>query len=158
MTERNIYLEDIPLEEARARLEMALREAGRWGPLPGDMVPLTEALGRVTAEAVYARLSSPHYHSAAMDGYAVQAQDTLHATETRPVTLNVGAQAHPVNTGDPLPTEANAVIMIEDTQAMGDGQIAIRAAVAPWQHVRALGEDMVATELVLPPESPLAPS
>ena len=157
MTERNIYLEDIPLDEARARLEMALREAGRWGPLSGENVSLTEALGRVTADAVYARLSSPHYHSAAMDGYAVEARDTVYATETRPVTLKVGVQAYPVNTGDPLPEETNAVIMIEDTQDMGDGQIAIRAAVAPWQHVRALGEDMVATELVLPANHRLRP-
>lgn len=157
MTERNIYLEDIPLDEARARLELALRGAGRWEPLSGESISLTDALGRVTAEAVYAKISSPHYHAAAMDGYAVQAQDTLNATETRPVRLTIGAGAAPVNTGEPLPPDANAVIMIEDTQDMGDGQIAIRAAVAPWQHVRAMGEDMVATELVLPANHRLRP-
>lgn len=157
MTERNIYLEDIPLDEARARLELALRESGRWEPQPGETVSLADALGRITAEAVYARLSSPHYHAAAMDGYAVQAQDTLKATETRPITLTLDEQARPVNTGDPLPAEANAVIMIEDAQAVGDSQIAVRAAVAPWQHVRAMGEDMVATELVLPANHRLRP-
>jgi len=155
--ERNIYLEDIPLEEAQARLQAALREAGRDGPLPGERVPLDEAVGRVTADAVWAKISAPHYHAAAMDGYAVRAQDTLGATETRPLRLRVPEQAQPVNTGAPLPEGTNAVIMIEDTQPVGDDAIEIRAAVVPWQHVRMMGEDMVATELVLPANHPLRP-
>src|SRR5262249_54435702 len=111
--------------------------------------PLTEALGRVTAEPVWARLSSPHYHASAMDGDAVQAQDTLNATATRPINLTLNEQAIPVNTGEPLPTNTNARVMIEDVQQRGD-QIEIRAPIAPWRHVRLMGEDMVATELVLP--------
>ena len=86
MTERNFYLEDIPLEEARQRLEIALREIGHWESLSGEMVALINALGRITAEPVWAKRSSPHYHAAAMDGYAVYATDTLNATETRPIT------------------------------------------------------------------------
>jgi putative molybdopterin biosynthesis protein len=147
---RNVYLEDIPLAEARARLETALRQAGRWQALPGEPVPLAEALGRITAEPVWAKLSSPHYHAAAMDGYAVRARDTLNATETRPLSLALNEQAYPVNTGDPLPADTNAVIMIEDVQQPASDRIEIRAPIAPWQHVRMLGEDMVATELVLP--------
>lgn len=147
--ERNIYLEDIPLGEAQARLQAALREAGRDGPLPGEHVPLDEAVGRVTSDAVWAKINAPHYHAAAMDGYAVQTRDTLGATETRPRRLRIPEEAQPVNTGAPLPEGANAVIMIEDTQLIGDDAIEIRAAVVPWQHVRMMGEDMVATELVL---------
>lgn len=150
MTERNVYLEDIPLDEAHARLEMALREAGRWQPLSGEAIPLADALGRITAEPVWAKLSSPHYHAAAMDGYAVEAGDTVSATETRPITLRLQMQAYAVNTGDPLPPDTNAIIMIEDAQQISGEQIEIRAPVAPWQHVRPMGEDMVATELVLP--------
>jgi putative molybdopterin biosynthesis protein len=157
MTERNIYLEDIPLDDAWARLVAALRDKGRWQALPGEAVPLSAALGRITAEAIYARLSSPHYHSAAMDGYAVRAQETYGASETRPILLTIGQQAYPVNTGDPLPGETNAVIMIEAVQAIESGQIAVRAAVAPWQHVRAVGEDIVATELLLPANHRLRP-
>jgi putative molybdopterin biosynthesis protein len=85
-----------------------------------------------------------------MDGYAVQAKDTLNATETRPVTLTVNEQAYAVNTGDPLPQNTNAVIMIEHVQQSTPEKIEIRAAVAPWQHIRLMGEDMTATELVLP--------
>lgn len=157
MDGRNVYLEDIPLEQARARLLAALRAVGRDGPLPGERVALAAAPGRVTAEAVYARLSSPHYHAAAMDGYAVAAASTAGATETRPLTLRVPAEAQPVNTGDPLPAGRDAVIMVEHTQELeGDG-IAIRSAVVPWQHVRPLGEDVVSSELVLPPNHALRP-
>lgn len=147
---RKIFLEDIPLDEARSQLETALHEAGRWDPLPGQEIPLSEALSRITAGPVWAKISSPHYHSSAMDGYAVKAINTLDATETRPVILEVNRQAYPVNTGDPLPQDTNAVIMIEHVQQSAPNQIEIRAAVAPWQHVRLMGEDMTATELVLP--------
>ena len=150
MTKRNIYLEDIPLEEAQIHIHKALQEIGKWSPLSGEVVSLSDALGRVTSEPIWAKLSSPHYHTAAMDGYAVMAQDTLLATETRPVTLRVDEQAIAVNTGDPLPLLTNAVIMIEHVQPQGEGKIVIRASVPPWQHVRLMGEDMVATELVLP--------
>ena len=148
--ERNTYLTDIPMDEAQARLWAALAEHGRAGALPAETVPLREAAGRVTAEPVWAKRSAPHYHAAAMDGYAVRAADTQSATETRPVRLSVDEQARPVNTGAPLPGDANAVIMIEHVQQIDDDTIEIVAPVAPWQHVRMMGEDMVATELVLP--------
>jgi putative molybdopterin biosynthesis protein len=113
-------------------------------------VPVAAALGRVTAEAVFARVSVPHYHAAAMDGIAVRAEETLGATDSSPLQLRVGAQAIWVDTGDPLPPETNAVIMAEQVQDLGDGKLEILATVAPWQHVRPMGEDLVATELVLP--------
>jgi putative molybdopterin biosynthesis protein len=150
MTERNFYLEDIPLDEARHRLENALRVIDRWESLSGESVSLPESLGRITAEPVWAKISSPHYHAAAMDGYAVQSHATLNATETRPLALTLNTEAIPVNTGDPLPATTNAVIMIENVQPTSNDQIEIRASVTPWQHVRMMGEDIVATELVLP--------
>lgn len=155
--QRNVYLEDIPMQEARARLQAALGACGKWSSLPGERVALDDALGRVTAEPVWARISSPHYHAAAMDGYAVRAADTLGATETRPLRLAVPDQAVPLNTGAPLPDGTNAVIMIEHTQPVGGDTIEIRAPVAPWQHVRMMGEDMVATELILPANHVLRP-
>ncbi|MBN2302992.1 MAG: molybdopterin biosynthesis protein [Anaerolineae bacterium] len=161
MDDRNIYLEDIPMDEARARLQAALQVCGRWEVLPAERVSLDAALGRVTAEPIFACISSPHYHAAAMDGYAVRSADTLGATETRPVRLRVPEQAFPVNTGAPFADQYNAVIMIENTQPVGEdvGEdlIEIRAPVAPWQHVRMMGEDMVATELILPANHVLRP-
>ena len=181
------YLEDIPLEEALARWWSVLADAGLDRPLPGETVALEDAAGRITAEPVWALISSPHYHAAAMDGYAVRAEETRGATETRPVYLDVGRQAFYVDTGDPLPPNTNAVIMVEDVQVrrMANGEwrigesanqqitndksaeqqsairnpqseIEVLAAVAPWQHVRPMGEDMVATELILPANHRLA--
>ena len=153
---RRYYLEDRALEDAQARFEDALASAGGVGPLPAEQVPLTEALGRVTAEPIWAKLSSPHYHAAAMDGVAVRAAETAGATESTPLQLALGRQAIWVDTGDPLPPDTDAVVMAEHVQEIGD-VIEIMAAVAPWQHVRPMGEDIVATELVLPENHRLRP-
>ncbi len=155
------YLEDIPLAVALTRWWQALAEVGLADPLPGEPAPLDVACGRVTAAPVWALISSPHYHAAAMDGYAVPAEATRGASETHAVMLKVGEQAFYVDTGDPLPPGANAVIMIEDVQRVssvgGVEHIEILASVAPWQHVRPMGEDMVATELILPANRRLRP-
>ncbi|MBI1293753.1 molybdopterin biosynthesis protein [bacterium] len=159
-TERNIYLHDVALSEAVANWHEALAANGLLATLSAETIPLTEALYRVTAQPVWARLSSPHYHAAAMDGYAVHSDETRGATETSPRLLAMGSQALPVDTGDPLPVGKNAVIMIEQTQPVhqdGVDYIEILAACAPWTDVRPMGEDMVATELVLPANHRLRP-
>jgi putative molybdopterin biosynthesis protein len=150
MAEREIYLEDIALEEAQARFWSALERAHALEPLAGESLPIRDALGRVTSDPIFARVNVPHYHAAAMDGVAVRAADTLGASETAPAYLAVGTQAIWVDTGDPLPPDTNAVIMAEHLQDTGDGRLEILASVVPWQHVRPMGEDLVATELVLP--------
>lgn len=154
---RNVYLQDIPLDEAWRRLTEALKAIGRWQPLEGEAVPVAQALGRVTAQPIWAKVSSPAYHASAMDGYAVRAEDTASANDTHPLQLKLGMQAQYVDTGDPLPGWADAVIMIEHVQPIGDDAIEIRAPIAPWTAVRPLGEDMVATELVLPANHVLRP-
>ncbi len=143
------YLDTMPLAEAIRKYRAALEAANVGGPLPGQSVLVAEALGRVTAEAVIANLSSPFYHSAAMDGYAVRFIDTFGASETRPLRLSVPAQAVPVDTGDPLPDGLDAVIMIEHAEKVSEGQIEIMQPATPWQHVRLVGEDIVATELII---------
>ncbi len=158
--QRKLYLEDIPLDEALAKLWQALATTN-FGPLPGEEVPLEQALGRVTAEPVWARQSVPHYNAAAMDGIATHSAATRGASETSPLTLHLGQQAFWVDTGDPLPDDCDAVIMAEDVQELAPpeaGEVAIRAAAAPWQHVRPVGEDVVAGELVLPENQLLGPA
>jgi len=163
----SIYLHDIPLPEAKARLEAALKEADLWRVLGIETLPLDEnTLGRVLAEPVWAKVSSPHYHASAMDGFAVRAEETSGAQPSAPVTLSLithhasSSHAQYVDTGDPLPEWANAVIPIENVEALDENSeiasdirspkaIRIRAAVTPWSHVRPLGEDIVATQLVL---------
>lgn len=165
----SIYLHDIPLPEARARLEQALNAAGRWGTLGIEEIPLDEhALGRVLAGPVWAKISSPHYHASAMDGFAVRAEETAGAMPTFPVKLEYGPQTTYVDTGDPLPSWANAVIPIENVEPLDPAgrpapdlrhpsAIRIRSSLPPWNHVRSLGEDMVATQLVLPAGHTLRP-
>lgn len=160
---RKVYLDDVPLDEAWRKFAGALERAGAWSPLPGEDVPLDAALGRVTAKPVWAFLSSPGYQASAMDGYAVRSLDTVGAGEKSPKLLRIGAtgQADYVDTGDPLPAWADAVIMIENARRVqhedGIGSIEILAAVAPGTNVRPMGEDMVATELVLPANHLLQP-
>src|SRR4029077_7860450 len=93
MAERDIYLEDIALDEAYARFWTALERVGALEPLPGQAVPVGNALGRITAAPIFALVNVPHYHAAAMDGVAVRAEDTLGASETAPGHLTVGTQA-----------------------------------------------------------------
>jgi len=123
----------------------------------------------VTAEAIWARLSSPHYHASAMDGFAVRAASTNGALPSQPITLQIGPGAQYVDTGDPLPGWANAVIPIENVESLNEHgditaairepfAIRLRASVAPWSHVRPLGEDIVATQLVLPAGRVLKPA
>jgi putative molybdopterin biosynthesis protein len=92
-----------------------------------------------------------------MDGVAVRARETIGATETAPLCLKVGEQAVWVDTGDPMPPGFDAVIMIEVIHQVDASTIEIQAPVAPYQHVRPLGEDIVATELVLPGSHRLRP-
>lgn len=153
---RNVYLHEVSLEEAQHRLRDVLKAVNRWEALPGETVSLDDALGRTTAEPVWAKLSSPHYHACAMDGYAVRASDTAGASDAHPVRLQIDSQAEPVDTGDPLPRWADAVIMVEHVQVEGD-DIVLRTAAARWQHVRSVGEDIVATELLLPANHRLRP-
>jgi len=146
---RKTYLEDIPLEEALSRFITALEKEG-LKPLSSETVSIEQAVGRTTAEPVWAIVSSPHYHAAAMDGIAVNAVVTNGASRTEPKTLKIGNQAYWVDTGNAMPAGTNAVIMVEDIQLVGKDEAEIQAAVPPWHNVRPLGEDIVATELVLP--------
>ena len=125
-----------------------------------ETVAARSACGRVTAGPVSARFSSPSFHSAAMDGLAVRAEDTFGASDESPLTLRLdNGQAIMVNTGHPLPPDRNAVIMIENVLLDEANTCAvIRAPVYPWQHVRKVGEDIVATELLFPTGHRLRPA
>jgi putative molybdopterin biosynthesis protein len=154
---RHYYLSDIPLSEALQKFHDALLEAAALSLAEAETLALDQAHGRVTAAPVWAIRSSPHYDAAAMDGVAVRARETIGATETSPLRLTVGEQAVWVDTGDPMPAGLDAVIMIEVIHQVDACTIEIQAPVAPYQHVRPLGEDIVATELVLPGSHRLRP-
>ncbi len=114
-----------------------------------EMVAPWDGLDRVTGELILANFSSPNYNAAAMDGIAVLSKKTLTAREGTPLILTEGADFIYVNTGNPLPKEYDAVIMIEDVVEMGKGEVEIISPAKPWQHVRPVGEDIIKGEPVL---------
>jgi len=146
-TKRNVYLNMQSLEDAR---QILFEYFSYSGAMVTETVLAPEAVGRILAEPVSAVVSSPNFHAAAMDGVAVKAKDTFGASETRPKELTVGTQAQYLNTGHVMPAGTDAVIMIENIQMVGDDRIRIEAPAFPWQHVRKMGEDIVATELLYP--------
>ncbi|MCP4692617.1 MAG: molybdopterin biosynthesis protein, partial [Desulfobacterales bacterium] len=115
--ERNVYLKMKTLEEAR---EILFENFSFPGAADAEMVSVPDAVGRVLAGPVEARLSSPNYNAAAMDGIAVRSGDTFGANEFRPKTLTVGKEAFYINTGHVMPGGADAVIMIEHVHALDD--------------------------------------
>jgi putative molybdopterin biosynthesis protein len=149
------FVHDVPAAEAFAAWNQACREAGCPDRLEAVRVPLDRAVGRVTAEAVWAKRSSPPFDAAAMDGIAVRATDTVGASETSPLVL--GPEAYEVvDTGDPMPPGRDAVVMREQVHETAGGA-ELRAAAAPYQHVRSIGEDVSAAELLLPAGHRLRP-
>jgi putative molybdopterin biosynthesis protein len=125
--------------------------------LASEIVPVPEAVGRVLASPVHAAISAPSYHAAAMDGVAVKAEATYGTSEGHPKDLVPGRNAFFVNTGNVLPAGTDAVIMIENVQVQGEQRVVIEAPAFPWQNVRKIGEDIVATELLFPRHHRITP-
>ena len=148
--ERNIYLENTPLPEAHERWMALCAGQGLRLPIESEPVPARAAAGRVTARPLFAMVSSPPFHSSAMDGIAVAARNTYGAGDTTPVTLRLGPDCELIDTGEPVPEGFDAVIMVEELAEVSPLTYEITRPAAPWQNVRPLGEDIVRTELVLP--------
>ena len=145
---RNLYLKTKPVEEALAEYMEALETAGVLQPQI-EWLDTYEALGRQTAGPVFAKCCSPLFNAAAMDGIAVRAAATKGASESRPLTLKLGEDYKIVDTGDPVKAPFDAVIMAEDIIEMDDETVQILASVPGWNHVRSIGEDIVAGEMIL---------
>ena len=149
---RNIYIDNIDVDVAKKEYFDKLNIKAQW-----EEIDVVNSLGRVTFEAVYARLSSPNYNAAAMDGILVESAKTIGATEINPKTLEEGKDFLYINTGNPVVDPYDAVIMIEDVIQLGDGKVQILKAAHPWQHIRPIGEDIVATEMILPSKHKIRP-
>jgi putative molybdopterin biosynthesis protein len=143
---RNVYLDLKTLEDAR---DIFLK---RWEgrKTRAERIDVVNSLGRITAEPVFARFSAPSYHAAAMDGIAVMAEATYGTTEKNPKRLTLGKDALWINTGQVLPVGYNAIIMVEKLHQTDEEHLEIISPAYPWQNVRKVGEDMVATQLLLP--------
>lgn len=149
------YLSNVPLAQARETFVDRLRQL--------ELKPETETIKtvranhRVTAKAVYAHICAPHYNACAMDGIALDARLTFGATDTKPVTLNHESFKW-VNTGDPLPESCDAVVMVEDVIEQEDGSVQLFSAAVPWQHIRQIGEDIAAGDMIVPSFTEITPA
>lgn len=141
-------------------LEMAKVNVGF---VEDETVPLEEALGRVLAEDIVAPIDVPGFHRAAMDGYAVRAEDTFEASETSPITLKLvgsvcagevwkgkleGGSVVRISTGAPMPAGSDAVVMVEHTEEK-EGSVFVYRSVSPGSNVIKKGSDVKRGERVL---------
>ena len=153
------------VDEARERLLSAADPVERT-----DRLPLEQAVGRALAEPVAARRNVPHYARAAMDGYAVRAEDTFSASDRSPAVLSEGDSPGPnsavrVHTGSALPDGADAVVIVEETERVegrsaddGTAELEVFDAVAEGENVAPVGEDVSEGQALFDPGHRLRPS
>lgn len=145
----------IPVERA---LAIVLEETPT---LPAEQVALSEALGRVLAEDVRCDVDLPPFDRSAMDGYALRAEDTVHAPVILAVAGQIRAGQYPerpldpgtalqVMTGAPVPPGATAVQPVEKARVLDGGRrVEILSAVEPGAHVARRGSEARAGDQVL---------
>lgn len=144
--ERKVYLNKL----SQADAEAVFYSHFQVNLLPGEVINVKDARGRVTAEPVFAERSAPHYYASAMDGIAVRARETAGASERNQVALTVGVNAIWLDTGDPIPEGFDAVVKVEEVNQGENNTLLIERAATPWQHVRTIGESVIRGQMVLP--------
>lgn len=155
--QRNIYLNNTDMEDAVKLYLEKLKPI--LGNAATENIDIREANGRVTAAPVFAALSSPNHNAAAMDGIMVIAERTFSASEANPVVLKRGTDFEYINTGHVITPPYDSVIMIEDVVMEGEEAESVRiiTQASPWQHVRPIGEDIVAGEMIIPENHTIRP-
>jgi len=141
----------------------ALRLLLQVPPVTTERVPTVRARGRVLAEDLYSAVDLPHFHRAAMDGYAVKAKDTFGASQSLPAYLKLAGvmemgkeatrpvatgEAIRISTGGMMPPESDAVVMVEYADEVEGGLVEIHRGVSPWQNVIQIGDDIKKGEMV----------
>ena len=149
------YLNNTEINEAKQMFFSAVKKAEF--KYKTETIGAQLAHGRILAEAVYAKICSPHYNASAMDGIAVNAEDTYGACETSPAVLTKDKYTV-VDTGDPIPDGKDAVVMIEDVTEDENGNVKLISAVHPWQNVRQVGEDICMGDMIAPIGTVIIPS
>jgi molybdopterin molybdotransferase len=146
----------IPLAEATSFVRSSCRV------IASAAIPLERALGLVTATDLHAAESVPPFVNSAVDGYAVVAADTQAVPVELDVIATVAAgaaftgivergQAVRIMTGAPMPLGADASVMVENTERIGDGsRVLIRRGVEPGEAMRGVGSDIVDGDLLFP--------
>ena len=141
----------------------ALQTLLQTSPVETERIPTVRARARVLAEDLYSSVDLPHFHRAAMDGYAVKAKDTFGASQSLPAYLKLAGvvemgkeatqplgtgQAIRISTGGMMPPQGDAVVMVEYADETDAGLVEIHRGVSPWQNVIQIGDDIKMGELV----------
>lgn len=161
---QNQFLEVVDRDEAERRFQRHLTLA----PLGEEVVPLAEALGRVLARDVVSQVDVPGFDRSTVDGFAVQASDTAGALPERPRVLRLNSEiltpgvppteavqqgsATIIATGGMVPRGADAVVMVEQTEALdddGDLRVEVHRPVAPGENIAPAGSDIARGETVI---------
>jgi molybdopterin molybdotransferase len=126
-------------------------------------IPVNEALNRVLATDIVAKEDLPRFDKAAVDGYALKSEDTIGASQFKPVTFQITElrevgvkQARQIWTGNPVPKGANAVVMIENTKK-ADGKLEVWVQLATGGNVSKKGEDVKKAEKIIEAGTRLSP-
>ncbi|MBC5805829.1 MAG: molybdopterin molybdotransferase MoeA [Candidatus Eremiobacteraeota bacterium] len=138
---RGVQLPQLAYEEAIGLWHASLEAAGCLQPVSGETVALTDAAGRVPLQYLRTLCASPGYRAAAMDGFAVAAARLGSARTDRPVSLNVGLGAVPIDTGGALDDSCDAVVPVEDVSVDGD-TVRFFSAIVAGKNVRLPCEDV----------------
>lgn len=149
------YLDNMPLDEAREKFLTLLKNNGFTYKTENVLSALS--YGRVTARAHYAKICSPHYNASSMDGIAVLSDDTRGASEREPVILTPDKYTV-VDTGDPVPENRDAVIMVEDVIFNDNKEAVITAGARPFMNVRQTGEDICMGDMLVPSFTEISPA
>lgn len=152
MIKRNIYIDNIDVEVALKEYfsQISLE-------LKSEKISVLDSIGRVTSKAVYANYCSPTYAASAMDGIFIFSEKIKEATEITPVYLKEDDFKY-VNTGNPLDlSSGDCVVMIEELIKLENGTFKIIKNAKPWQHVRPVGEDIVAGEMLIKSNHKISP-
>ncbi|MBW1716251.1 MAG: molybdopterin biosynthesis protein [Deltaproteobacteria bacterium] len=151
---QKIYLK---MKDPQEALELFFETFNPEAIQDAEEISVHESCGRITKEPIFAKISSPPYHSAAMDGITVRAEDTYGATERNPKRLKIGQEALWINTGQVIPEGKNAVVMAEKLNQIDEETVEIESSAFPWQNIRKVGEDFVVTELLFPQNHRIRP-
>ena len=150
VSDPNELIGEIPLEEAVERWLSDLEFHRKKDELATQLVDVEDAVGRITAETVVAKLSSPSYYAAAIDGLAVASHSTVGASADAPITLSVGGNLSFVDTGSPMPAGCDSVVPFYELRLTDERSLEVRRPSAPWRNVRPIGEDLASGEVILP--------
>ncbi len=157
MVERELFLKKKSLKEALQIWGNVLDGLGFKGKISEEKISTQESAFRIVSREVRSRFSSPFYTASAVDGIAVNAEDTYGATLANPKVLMLDKDGVMLNTGDPLPFGCNAVIMVENIE-IKDNTFKIFSSINPYKNVRLIGEDIGIEETLLFPGELIHPS